>query len=400
MIAIIRLIFAIILFLESLLTVFSAPSYFLWEASIAADEWGHFLAIVGFFVLLPGWRTPIAKASSLLAVVSIVLFLSPLLRARTVARDLPDRLTLAFGRAEPRSLPGAAPRGKPISFETLFRKPPSPEVRRTTFTYVVRDGRPLQLDVYRRDRPLPSAPLVIAIHGGSWRTGDRTDLPELNYYLASRGYVVASPSYRFAPEFPHPAASDDIDAAISYLKANSSQLGIDSTRIVLLGRSAGGQLALLAAYTRNDSSIKGVVSFYGPTDQKWGWDNPADPRVYNSTETIREFLHGDPALVPEAFRTSSPLNFVRADSPPTLMIHGTMDPLVSVRQSARLDSALFAVHYPRGLELGASTVVVIPHPWLFIELPWATHGCDYVFNGPCGQISTYAIERFVAAVTK
>ena len=396
MTVIIRLIIAVILFLEALLTVFHAPSYFLWEASIAASELGHYLAIVGFFVLLPGWRTTIGKVSSVLAVVSIVLFLSPLVRATTVARGLPTRLAIAFGATQPRSLPGAAPRDKPISIETLFRKPPSPEVLRTTVTYVVRDGKPLQLDMYRRDRPLPPAPLVIAIHGGSWRTGNRTDLPELNSYLAARGYVVASPSYRFAPEFPHPAASEDIDAAISFLKANAAHLGIDSTKIVLLGRSAGGQLALLAAYTRNDSAIKGVVSFYGPTDQKWGWDNPSDPRVYNTRETLREFLHGDPASVPDAYRTSSPLNFVRRATPPTLLIHGAMDPLVSVRQSARLDSALRTVFRRPGI----ASVPDIYEPHLFIELPWGTHGCDYVFNGPCGQISTHAIERFIAAVTK
>jgi len=225
--------------------------------------------------------------------------------------------------------------------------------------------------------------LVIAIHGGSWRTGNRVDLPALNYYLASRGYVVASPSYRFAPEFPYPAASQDIEAAISFLKANSKQLGIDSTRIVLLGRSAGAQLALLAGYTGNDPSIKGVVSLYGPTDQKWGWDNPSNPRVYNSAETLSAFLNGDPKTQPEAYRRSSPLNFVGPKTPPTLMIHGTQDPLVSSRQSLRLDSALVAGKRPH----------------LFIELPWATHGCDYIFNGPCGQISTYAIEKFIAAVT-
>jgi hypothetical protein len=83
------------------------------------------------------------------------------------------------------------------------------------------------------------------------------------------------------------------------------------------------------------------------------------------------------------------------------MIHGTMDPLVSVKQSARLDSALQAIPRP---PFRVSSIpklpVYLPGSHLFIELPWGTHGCDYVFNGPCGQISTYAIERFVAAVTK
>lgn len=394
--AIIRLILAVVLFLASLLTVFPPLSYFLWETSVAVDELGHWLAIIGILLLIPGWKTRLGKVSTALVAGAVILLLSPLARGEIASRHLPEQLSDAFGQAQPRSLSGAPARSEPISFATLFRKPASPNVRVTTMTYVTRNGKPLQLDVYRTEQSLPAAPLVIAIHGGSWRSGNRSDLPALNYYLAARGYVVATPSYRFAPQFPHPAASQDIDAAISFLKANATGLGIDSTRIVLLGRSAGAQLALMAAYTRGDSAIKGVVDLYGPTDQKWGWDNPADRRVYNSSETLREFLHGDPASVPEAYRTSSPINFVAA-MVPTLMIHGTLDPLVSVRQSARLDSALRSVFFR---PLGASIITRIRAPYLFIELPWGTHGCDYVFNGPCGQISTYAVERFVADVTK
>ena len=393
MTAIIRLILAVILFLFSLLTVFPPISYFLWEASIVVDELGHLLAIVGILLLIPGWKSRIGKASTVFALAATIFLLTPLVRGEIVGRRLPGQLDHAFGGAQPRSLPGAPPRDKPISFLTLFRKPPAPEVRRTTMTYVVRDGKPLQLDVYRRDQVLQPAPLVIAIHGGSWRSGNREELSALNYYLASRGYVVASPTYRFAPQFPHPAASQDIDAAISFLKANANQLGIDSTRIVLLGRSAGAQLALMAAYTRGDSAIRGVVDFYGPTDQKWGWDNPSDPRVYKSDETLRAFLNGTPATVPEAYRTSSPLNYVSPGVPPTLIIHGRLDPLVSVRQSARLDSAL------RSGSLRVQSLPLLRQPDLFIELPWGTHGCDYIIIGPCGQISTFAVERFVAAVT-
>ncbi|MEP6507951.1 MAG: alpha/beta hydrolase [Gemmatimonadales bacterium] len=382
--AIIRLILTVVLFAAALLTVIPAQTYLLWEASVAVNGLGHWLAVIGVLLLLPGGKRGIGKASAILATVSVILLLLPVLQATLIARNLPPRVTSAFGDVQPASLPGADPRTKPLSFLTLFRNPPAPEVRRTTLSYATRDGKPLDLDVYRRDRAMPPAPVIIAIHGGSWRGGNRADLPALNYYLASRGYVVATPSYRFAPEFPFPAASKDIDAAISFLKANAKQLGIDPTRIVLLGRSAGGQLALLAGYTRNDSAIKGVVSLYGPTDQKWGWDNPSNPRVYNSAETLNAFLNGDPVHQPEAYRASSPLNFVGGKTPPTLMIHGKMDPLVSSRQSLRLDSAL----------------VANKRPHLFIELPWATHGCDYIFNGPCGQISTYAIERFVAAVTR
>ncbi len=384
MIGVIRVVLAIVLFLLALLTVFPAPTYWAWEASVVANEWGHLLAIIAVLMILPGWHEGSGKVTVALAVLSMLLLVSPLARSHAIARNLPARMIEAFGNQEPRSAAGAAALATPVSIGTLFRKSPSPDVQKTTMTYVVRDGVPIVLDLYRRTNGATTAPLVIAVHGGSWRTGTRADLPALNSYLAARGYVVASPEYRFAPASPHPAASEDLDAAISFLESNAGRLGIDSTRIVLLGRSAGAQLALLSAYTRKDQNIRGVVSLYGPTDQKWGWEHPSNPRVYNSTITLEQFLNGDPSTQPGAYRTSSPLNFVGADSPPTLMIHGAVDPLVSVRQSERLDSALAAAHRPH----------------LFIELPWATHGCDYVFNGPCGQISTYAIERFIAGVTR
>ena len=225
---------------------------------------------------------------------------------------------------------------------------------------------------------------MIMINGGSWRGGTRHDLPALNRYLASRGYAVAAVSYRFAPKYPHPAASEDVHAAIQYVRTNAARLGIDSSRMALIGRSAGAQLALLAAYTASDPAIRGVVGFYAPSDQIFGYEHPSNPRVLNSTAVLEAFLAGDPRTAGEAYRTASPINFVGARTVPTLLIHGVKDELVSVEQSERLDRRLSAAGRPH----------------LFLRLPWATHGCDYVFNGPCGQLSTYAIERFLSSVMR
>ena len=385
MTAILRLGLAVIVFCLSLLTVFFPPTYNLWKASIGVQELGHWLALIALLTLLPGGRkTRTGKVAAVIGVVAFLLAISPTIRAFPVATGLPESLARAFGAEQPISLPGAVPRAKPFSIGSLVRKAASPEVRMTTIPFVMRDGKQLELDLYKRDRVMPPAPLVITIYGGSWRSGAKEDLPALNNYLASRGYAVAAVSYRFAPTHPFPAATDDVNAAIDYLKANSRTLGIDSTRIVLIGRSAGGQLALLSAYTKNDPSIRGAVALYAPTDQKWGWDNPTNQRVYKSFVTLRDFMKGDPAAAPDAYRNSSPLNFVGPTTVPTLLIHGSMDPLVSVRQAARLDSALSAAKRPH----------------LFVKMAWATHGCDYVFTGPCGQISTYVIERFLAAVMK
>ncbi len=95
------------------------------------------------------------------------------------------------------------------------------------------------------------------------------------------------------------------------------------------------------------------------------------------------FLGGNIEQVPEKFKESSALEYVNKNSTPTLIIHGENDAMVSFQHSIHLDKKLkenSVKHY-------------------FLDLPWATHGCDYNINGPSGQLSTYTIERFINSVT-
>jgi acetyl esterase/lipase len=228
------------------------------------------------------------------------------------------------------------------------------------------------------------APGVLVIHGGSWQTGDSGQLAALNRYLAARGYLVAAVDYRLAPSSIFPAALEDVRAALRHLKANAATIGLDPQRLVLLGRSAGGQLALLAAYAGADPAIEGVVSFYGPADMLYGYENPSNPRVSDSRGILEAYLGGSPTEVPAAYHLASPIELVGPESPPTLLIHGGRDELVSPMQSERLAARLE--------EAG--------RPHLLLRLPWATHGFDFSFNGPGSQLSTYAIERFLAVVLR
>lgn len=382
----VRLLIALILFLASLLAVMPAQTYNLWKASIVAAEWGHYIAVAGLLTLLVPfwWRSVMGQLAAGITVVAVLVALSPSIRAVNAGRGLDRRLEAAFGRGQP-----ARAMQRPLEIRTLVLPPRERNVRMATLIYARRDDKRLELDLYRTRDSSAAAdsvrkPLVVTIHGGSWTGGSRADLPELNSYLAARGYAVAAVSYRLAPKFPFPAATEDVNAAIDYLRSREAQLGVDASRIVLIGRSAGGQLALQTAYTKNDPGIRGVVSLYAPTDQIWGWQHPSNPRVYDSFAVLRSFLNGEPSQIADRYRAASPINHIGSHTIPTLMIHGTMDPLVSVRQSQRLDSALAEAKRPR----------------LLVEMPWATHGCDYIFNGPCGQMSTFAIERFVAAVTR
>jgi acetyl esterase/lipase len=380
----VRLLFGSLAAALASLAVVEARNWTLVLLTLGVTEWGHVLAALALTPLLPGWRR--ARAGWLgagLGMLGAGLALSSLLRAAVLARRLPARVAEAFGGLPPRSAPGAAARPAPLVARDVVLGVRSPRVRRSRIAYVARAGRALELDLYQPAAPGAPAPCIIVVHGGSWAGGDSAQLPALNGYLAARGYVVASISYRLAPEHPFPAARDDVLAAIAYLQGRAPELGIDPRRLVMLGRSAGAQLALLVAYTAENPAIRGAIGFYGPADLAYGHAHPARKSVIDSVGVIERYLGGSPAAVPEIYQAAAPISHVRPGSPPTLLIHGRRDTLVAPIQSQMLAERL--------AEAGCQQML--------LELPWAEHACDANLSGPSGQLSTFAIERFLASVT-
>src|SRR5581483_123754 len=102
------------------------------------------------------------------------------------------------------------------------------------------------------------------------------------------------------------------------------------------------QIALLAAYTLHDKAIKGVVEFYGPVDMVWGYSIPSNPLIMDSRKVMNEYVGGTYAEVPQKYHDCSPIFFVGKDSPPTLMIHGINDPLVTYLHTIKLSAPLAA----------------------------------------------------------
>jgi acetyl esterase/lipase len=257
-----------------------------------------------------------------------------------------------------------------------------PSVHVESHVYVTRDDGPLNLDLYRLHTLDTPAPCIVHIHGGAWERGGPGDWPQIHRYLASRGYVVASIDYRKVPAHRFPAPQEDVGAALSFLKANAAHFRLDPHRFILTGRSAGGQIALLAAYT-GDTSIRGVAGLYAPTDMRFGYEHPARKAVLDSCSVLSSYLGGTPGTIPQVYTNASPIDRGGPATPPTLLIHGSRDEVVWIQQSRRLAERLHRAGRPH----------------LLLELPWATHGMDILIGTPGGQICTYAIERFVAAVT-
>lgn len=358
-----RLVAAAALFAFSLLAVCPAPTYRLWQLSIVATEAGAWVAPLGLLFLLGARRSRPTRAAAVLGVVAAGLLLSPALRGLAVFRALPGSGHFTDYTA------------------ALLGRHGVDEVASRRLRYGQIGGDSLVLDLYMPPSLERTPPLVLVIHGGSWSGGDPRQLAALNHVLANRGYAVAAVGYRFAPRHTFPAQVEDVRSALAYLRRHARELNVDAARVVLLGRSAGGQLALLAAYTLRDPSIRGAIAFYAPADLVWGWNNPSPPRVHDSRGVLAAYLGGSLDEARDTYRAASPIAW-GADAVPTLLIHGGRDELVSIEHSRRLSAALAAADRAH----------------TFIALPWATHGCDFIFRGPCGQISRMAVERFLRSV--
>jgi alpha-L-fucosidase 2 len=194
------------------------------------------------------------------------------------------------------------------------------------------------------DASLPAssvpAPAAIIVHGGGWVRGDRRiDVRPLFKPLSDAGFAWFSISYRFASNVAEfGLAIDDVEAAVRHIKTHAAEYNIDPNRLALVGESAGGQLAAMAALRGGEAStVKAVVGFYTPTDLV--------NLIRNSTyipSRIRTQVIGTPweRLIMTGLSSLSPIDNVRRDMPPFLLIHGTSDPLVPFHQSEEMCSRM------------------------------------------------------------
>jgi acetyl esterase/lipase len=382
---VLRFLGGLVFFALAAFTALPAPTHALWAISVAATEWGYWLAIAAIVPLIPSRHgSKLGRLGAVFSVGAIALFLVPVLRAQQMNADLPVAFNARFGaERRERTRFAADSRPAPLVPHDLLEPLPLPAVRFEERTFGNRNGLQLTLDIYQPAYEHPPLPGVIVVHGGDWQSGGNAEFVALNAYLAGRDYVVAAINYRFAAKWPFPEGRDDVLSAIAYLKVYGAQFGLDPTRLVLIGRSAGAQLALLAAYTANEPAIRGAISLYGPSDMRLEYEKPGWGGTIDTHHALESYLGGPPAKADDRYFAASPINFVTASSPTTLLIHGERDGIVSIDQSVQLDTRL--------QEAG------VKH--LLIRLPWATHGCDKSFGGPCGQVATYAVERFLDAVT-
>lgn len=362
------------------------PHYALMAVRVLASEvtpWLVALAVVaGGLAVADLGAGLVPRLAIALAAIALVLAAVPLARAPSVISDADRQLREAVG----------ADTGRPaftLATSLLGLRAPDVLVARDVPFRV--SGGSLALDRYLPPVEGAGRPVIVVVHGGSWRGGDKgqslTSTTEWSRALAAAGFVVYDIQYRLAPEVRHPVALQDVQCALAYVRANARADGADPERVVLLGRSAGAHLALLAAYRGHEAPcgaparVRGVVALYGPTDLLAAYADPGDPDLIGGRSVLRDLIGGTPDDARERFVDAMPRTWLDR-AVPTLLIHGEADQIVYPRHSEDLAARL----RERGV------------PVVHVALPWSGHSFDAVSAGVGGQIALSATERFAAAV--
>lgn len=256
--------------------------------------------------------------------------------------------------------------------------------------YLQRDDKVLHYDLYRPADITEPVPLIVVIPGNSWRAAPRDQLVEFAYDFAAQGYAAAAVEYRGVDDdiiFPAPLA--DVLTAIRHFKADAAGLGIDPDRIATFGPSAGGHLALLAGMADDASQfdpdwpagaptgIRAIINLFGPT-------NLAAALTEEGTDyqlrTLERFLGGSPQEAEAAYRAASPIEYVRANGPAVLTIHGDADEVVPISQARQLVEALTGVGQPS----------------VFLEVPGLPHTIGAIWLLPPAQDFRPTMFSFLA----
>ena len=210
----------------------------------------------------------------------------------------------------------------------------------------------LQLDFYKpKDADGDPRPLIVWIHGGGWQGGNKASgLGRLASLVASGDYVGASVAYRLTDKGTWPAQIHDCKAAIRYLRANADKLGIAPDKIGVWGSSAGGHLVSMLGTSGDVKEVEGdlgptgvssrvscVVDYCGPSDFVLFGLNA--PRMNEPGQPVYKLFGGPTREKAELAKQASPVTYVTKDDPPFLIVHGTDDRTVSIKQAERLHAA-------------------------------------------------------------
>jgi acetyl esterase/lipase len=213
--------------------------------------------------------------------------------------------------------------------------------------YAKGSGWESKMDIYLPPKGDKPTAVIINIHGGGWNHGTKESQTGFSSFF-KKGMAVANVEYRMTGEALAPAAVEDCRCALLYLIGNAKELNIDEDRIVVMGSSAGGHLALLTGLIGSDHTfdtncpgvkkvkVAAIIDKYGLADAQFAVDGA------NNTTKDKSFIKwlGDHAKDSKFIASVSPITYVNKKSPPVFIVHGDADPRIPYQQSVMLNAAL------------------------------------------------------------
>jgi acetyl esterase/lipase len=411
---------------------FRWPAFAMWISKILISALSPVLVLVGLVIFVVGLTTGTTFIGLIGSYVILVYTLHIISVTRPPAAS--NGFEQAFGPNWKKSLQ-AEQKEHFLPSRTTLRLPAGPKPRlqqNISFATIPGTGRELLCDVWQpHENVRPSGLALIYLFGSAWYMLDK-DFGTRPFFkhLAAQGHVIMDVAYRLAPETDIMGMIQDVKRAVVWMKEQAGIYGIDPTRIMVSGGSAGAHLALMTAYTSNDPkftpaelagkdiSVCAAISIYGQSDliamyyhtnqhlttrsvpgrfkksvrtKTPRWMVKAIGKDYHRLGFDKDFvkagaiatiLGGHPDECPERYEQFSPVTYVHTNCPATLLIHGEHDIMAPVTAIRRLHSRLVEEHVPTVLHI----------------LPQTDHGFDLILPkiAPAAHNAIYDVERFMA----
>ncbi|MBC3845015.1 alpha/beta hydrolase [Winogradskyella echinorum] len=240
-------------------------------------------------------------------------------------------------------------------------------------TYKKLNARELKLDAFINTSE--NNPAVILVHGGGWKSGDKSHMKPMAQYIASKGYSCFAIEYRLSDEAQYPEGIFDIKQAIQFIKANALKFHVDTTKVAVLGTSSGAQMASLVGTTNNNSKF----------EEKTGYKTSTEVQAIINLDGILAFKHpkskegkmaswwldGTYEEKPEIWKAASALTHIDENTPPTLFISSQNERFQAGREEMIEIMEKYQIYYQ------VENFPDSPHTfWLFN--PWFKDTVNYI----------------------